>query len=83
MKLSRTPLVLVLTMSSLTACLSSGCQSTIGGQTLPSAYYLRDDIQYFPPGPENRLTNQRKAIADYNASKAQLQSDLAAPPPVE
>ncbi len=29
-----------------------GCQTTIGGQTLPSAHYLEDDIQYFPAGEE-------------------------------
>ena len=28
---------------------STGClQSLVGGQTLPSAYYLTDDVQYFP-----------------------------------
>jgi hypothetical protein len=26
----------------------SGCQSDIGGQTLPSPYYMSDDVQYFP-----------------------------------
>ena len=40
---------------------STGCQTSIGGQTLPSAYYLRDDIQYFPKGPEFKL--QREAAA--------------------
>ena len=29
----------------------TGCQVDVGGQTLPSAYYLQDDIQYFPAGP--------------------------------
>ena len=28
-----------------------GCQVDVSGQTLPSAYYLQDDIQYFPAGP--------------------------------
>jgi hypothetical protein len=36
-----------------------GCTVDIGGQTLPSAYYLKDDIQYFPPGYEFKL--QREA----------------------
>ncbi|NOX56628.1 MAG: hypothetical protein GXP27_19725, partial [Planctomycetes bacterium] len=35
----------------------TGCQTSIGGQTLPSAYYLEDDVQYFPTGPEFLLTN--------------------------
>ena len=25
----------------------TGCQVDIGGQTLPSPYYLQDDVQYF------------------------------------
>ena len=51
-----------------TAALSSasiGCQSTVGGQTLPSAWYLRDDVQYFPPGPEFRLSKQVEALEEY------------------
>lgn len=46
-----------------------GCQTNIGGQTLPSAYYLRDDVQYFPAGPEFLLPNTKRAIEEYNASK--------------
>jgi len=37
----------------------TGCQVSVGGQTLPSAHYMRDDIQYFPKGPEMKL--QREA----------------------
>jgi hypothetical protein len=44
---------------------SVGCQTTIGGQTLPSAYYLKDDLQYFPPGPEFKLTRQVQALDEY------------------
>ncbi len=43
----------------------TGCQSTVGGQTLPSAYYLRDDVQYFPAGPEFKLTNTVQAMEQY------------------
>jgi hypothetical protein len=43
------------------AVISTGCQSSIGGQTLPSGYYLDDDIQYFPSGSEFKL--QREAAA--------------------
>ena len=28
----------------------TGCQIDVGGQTLPSPWYLNDDVQYFPPG---------------------------------
>lgn len=81
MKLSRSPMVIVLALSSLATCLSSGCQTTIGGQTLPSAYYLRDDIQYFPPGPEFKLSKQVAAIEEYKADQAGLQDALTAPAP--
>lgn len=30
----------------------------VEGQTLPSAYYLRDDVQYFPAGPEFERANR-------------------------
>ena len=42
-----------------------GCQSTVGGQTLPSAYYLRDDLQFFPAGPEFKLSKQVEALEEY------------------
>jgi len=41
---------------------SSGCQVSVAGQTLPSPYYLDDDIQYFPTGPENKLANETAAL---------------------
>jgi hypothetical protein len=47
-----------------------GCQTTVGGQTLPSANYLRDDVQFFPAGPEDKLFYQRQAIEQYNAGRA-------------
>ena len=40
----------------------TGCQVDIGGQTLPSAYYLQDDIQYFPAGPEFKLSKEAAAL---------------------
>lgn len=42
-----------------------GCQVDIGGQTLPSAYYLKDDIQYFPPGYEFKLQREADAQKAY------------------
>ena len=38
-----------------------GCQVDIGGQTLPSPWYQKDDIQYFPPGPEFKLSREAAA----------------------
>lgn len=39
-----------------------GCQVQQGGQTLPSAYYMEDDVQYFPPGPEFKLSKEAAAL---------------------
>jgi hypothetical protein len=39
-----------------------GCQSTYGGQLLPSPYFLKDDVQYFAPGPEMKLANEAAAM---------------------
>jgi hypothetical protein len=64
-----------------------GCQTTIGGQTLPSATYLRDDVQFFPAGPEDKLFEQRRAIEEYKAAQAGLyappapEAGLPVPPP--
>jgi len=64
-----------------------GCQTTLGGQTLPSAYYLQDDVQYFPMGPEFRLSKQVEALEAYKLRQQGLgQADGAneepAPGPV-
>jgi hypothetical protein len=67
----------------LASAAASGCQTTMNGQTLPSANYLRDDIQYFPAGPEFRLHNQERAMREYKAQQAGIETDLATgmPPP--
>jgi hypothetical protein len=60
---------------------SVGCQTTIGGQTLPSAYYLKDDLQYFPPGPEFKLSRQVQAIEEYNLRRqGGAELEAGAPP---
>ncbi len=41
---------------------ATGCQVDVNGQTLPSGYYLTDDIQYFPSGPEFKLTKEAAAM---------------------
>ena len=43
----------------------TGCQVDVGGQTLPSPYYLQDDIQYFPAGPEFKLSKEAAALKAY------------------
>ena len=47
--------------------LSTGCQVDVGGQTLPSPYYLSDDIQFFPAGPEFKLSQEAAAMKAYQA----------------
>ena len=41
---------------------TTGCQGSLNGQTLPSPYYLQDDIQYFPSGPEFKLSREAAAL---------------------
>lgn len=40
----------------------TGCQMDIAGQTLPSAHYLTDDVQYYAPGPEFKLAKEAAAL---------------------
>lgn len=70
-------------MGGLLSLGSTGCmlQTTVGGQTLPSAYYLRDDVQYFPAGPEFRLSNEVRALEEYKLQRQAAQAGLAAPAP--
>ncbi len=60
-------------LASIVCC--SGCQTNVGGQTLPSAYYLRDDVQYFPSGPEFKLSRTVQAMEEYKAAGAELDAD--------
>ena len=47
---------------------TTGCQYSYNGQTLPSPYYLQDDVQYFPSGPEFKLSREAAAL---KAARAQ------------
>ena len=55
----------VLAGGSLASLGLTGCQASMAGQTLPSPYYLRDDVQFFPAGPEFQFPNQVQAIEEY------------------
>ena len=57
-----------------------GCQTNIGGQTLPSAYYLRDDVQFFPAGPEFLLPETVRAMEEYKAAEEGLAEELETRP---
>lgn len=52
------------------ACFATGCQTTVGGQLMPSPNYLTDDLQYFPPGAEFKLQNEANALDAYRAEQA-------------
>jgi hypothetical protein len=45
-----------------TVVATTGCQMDIAGQTLPSPYYLQDDVAYYAPGPEFKLSNEAAAM---------------------
>jgi hypothetical protein len=55
--------------AALTIGSTTGCQTSIGGQALPSAYFLTDDVQYFPAGPQDKLFNERRALEQYRAGQ--------------
>jgi hypothetical protein len=55
------------------ACAAAGCQIDVAGQTLPSPYYIYDDVQYFPAGPEFQLEREAAEM------RAVAEGDLEAP----
>lgn len=50
------------TLATLALVGLTGCQVSVAGQTLPSPYYLEDDVQYFPSGPEFKLPREAAAL---------------------
>jgi hypothetical protein len=42
---------------------------SVAGQTLPSAYYLKDDVQYFAKGPEFKLAREAEALKQARAEE--------------
>lgn len=63
----------------LVAGACTGCQVDVGGQTLPSGYYLQDDIQYFPAGPWMKLWREAAAQKAFKEEEA-LRAARPAPP---
>ena len=67
-RLKKTWLTLILCGVALFSTFAmTGCQVSIGGQTLPSPYFLKDDIQYFPKGPEFKLSREAAALKEARA----------------
>lgn len=55
---------------------ATGCQVDVGGQTLPSPYYMTDDVQYFPAGPEFKLSREAAAIQEAKARELRRKAGL-------
>jgi len=53
----------------LASLATTGCQMDISGQTLPSPWYLTDDVQYYAPGPEFKLAREAAALKEQNANQ--------------
>jgi hypothetical protein len=59
----------------LWACMTTaGCQVEVGGQTLPSGYWLSDDVQYYAPGPEFVLSKEAAALKEFQADRAAVEA---------
>ena len=46
---------------------SIGCQIEQSGMLLPSPRYLKDDVQYFAPGPDFKFANEEAALQENQA----------------
>jgi len=57
----------------LASLATTGCQMDIAGQTLPSPYYLTDDVQYYAPGPEFKLAREAAALKEQSANQISQQ----------
>jgi hypothetical protein len=62
---------MLLGLGLLVAMGTTGCQTEVGGQTLPSPYWMTDDVQYYAPGPEFKLSREATAL-----KAAQAQQNL-------
>lgn len=51
---------------------STGCQVSVNGQTLPSGYYLEDDVQYFPGKGEFKLAEEAAKLREERAEEKRL-----------
>jgi hypothetical protein len=66
-------------VAGVAALACTGCQVDVGGQTLPSPYYLSDDIQYFPVGPRMKLSQEAAAMKAFREEEALRAAQPAQP----
>ena len=60
--------------------LVTGCQVEMAGQTLPSPYYLTDDVQYYAPGPGFKLAREAAALKEQSeAIESEAQVEVEGP----
>jgi hypothetical protein len=64
---------ILLGLGAVAALSVTGCQSEFGGQTLPSPYYLDNQVQYYPTGPEMKIAREAAAQKAANAEFQQQQ----------
>ena len=64
----------------------TGCMGEYSGQNLPTPYYLGAQLQYYPAGPEFKLTREANAQKEFRETQEQRQgvqgASQAGPPPV-
>lgn len=58
----------LLSAAAMVTASATGCQLSVNGQTLPSPYYLEDDVQYFPGQGDFKLSREAAAL---RAAKAE------------
>ena len=58
--------------------LLTGCQVEMAGQTLPSPYYLTDDVQYYAPAPSEFKLSREAAALQEQAEAIESQRQEAA-----
>ena len=59
----------------------TGCQSDFGGMTLPSPYYMYDNVQYFPPGSQFKLSKEAAAMKQFGQGPQTASPAAPTPPP--
>jgi hypothetical protein len=59
----------------------TGCQIDQGGQTLPSPYYMQDDVQYYAPAAQFKLSREAAAMKEFNQQQAQQAPPAPQVPP--
>lgn len=69
-KKQNTFVCMILAFSFGLSMMCTGCQVSVGGQTLPSGYYLLDDVQYDQKGPEFKLSREAAALKEARAESS-------------